>query len=184
MAMDPHPMWYYNADGKWSQINGVIDWVIGTPLVGRGYYRDKPAPIPGAGAVVGGDNGGTLAALAATVVGGVTPTVVTTTVGSNKLLTLSAASTAEEDDDYTHEPLRYVFSPEPYLFVKTSVAGAPPLPTDTTFSTDRPLVPSLADLESGGTFEIITGDCILPWVAGVSRFVNTPPQDWTVFTGE
>ncbi len=178
MSMTAHPVWFKDDQGKWSQINGVTDWVIVTPLVARGTYRDKPPAIPGAAAVIGGDNGGTLAVSAAQIIGGVTPVVVSTTVGSNHLLTLSAASTLAQDDDFLHTALRYTIGPEPIILFKTSVTGSPALPDATTYPTERPDVPPT----TGGKFPIITGDCVFPWTKNCG-LTNTPPQGWTVFTG-
>jgi hypothetical protein len=88
----------------------------------------------------------------------------------------------EEDDDYTHEPLRYVFGPEPVIFFKTAVTGSPDSPDASSFSTDRPAVPTVAALSSGGFFPIFAGDCFFPWTENCG-VTNTPPQGWEVFTG-
>lgn len=182
MSMTAHPVWFKDIEGKWSQINGVIDIVIATPLVGRGTYRDKPPVTPASAAQVVGDLGSTPGSNQ--VQGGVTPVAASTVVtGSVYQNTLISPSSIVEDDDYTHEPLRYVFGPEPMIFFKTSVAGSPALPDDTTYSTDRPDVPALGSLTSGGTFTVITGDCFFGWDYKRCGVSNAPPQGWVVFTG-
>jgi hypothetical protein len=186
--MTAHPVWFKDDSGKWSQINGVTDVVVASPLVARGTTRDKPPVIAGGAAVtiaVPGDIDGTGVvegiSASAQISGGVSPTVDTSDLASGAI-SATGASSVEQDDDYTHEPLRYVFGPEPVVFFKTSVAGSPNLPDDTTFSTDRPPVPTKADLNSGGFFPVFEGDCFFPWTKNCG-VTNTPPQGWTVFTG-
>jgi hypothetical protein len=181
MSMTAHPVWFKDDSGEWSQINNVIGIVVATPLVARGTYRDKPPVTPaaagGAAALETGPSD-----VAMQIVGGVTPTVTLTegSVGGFVTVETSAPSSIAEDDDYTHEPLRYVFGPEPVIFFRTADAESPALPDATTFSTDRPAVPTLADLASGGAFPIFEGDCFFPWTknCGVR---NTPPYGQTVF---
>jgi hypothetical protein len=188
MSMTSHPVWFKDDSGKWSQINGVIEIVVATPLVARGTYRDKPPPLPAAGGgVITAKDTSTDTALepaSMQIIGGVTPTVSTTVDAGldSALVTVSSPSSLEEDDDCTHEPLRDVFGPEPVIFFKTAVTGSPDSPDASSFSTDRPAVPTVAALSSGGFFPIFAGDCFFPWTENCG-VTNTPPQGWEVFTG-
>ncbi len=184
--MTAHPVWFKDNAGKWSQINGVTDIVVATPLVGRGTYRNSPpvTPAAGGGAIVAVADGSTIPTVAMQIAGGVTPTV-TPVIGSPLVaayVTVSSPSSIENDDDYNGEVLHYVFGPEPMIFFKTSVTGSPSSPDASTFPTDRPDVPTKDDLTSGGHFPVITGDCFFPWTKNCG-VTNTPPQGWVVFTG-
>lgn len=182
MAMTAHSVWFKDDSGKWSQINNVTDWVIATPLVARGTYRDKPPPVPGAGGLAGAAGSGGVALMVDQpyVSGGVTPTVVETSpsVGTDKLLSIISPSSIAQDDDFLHTALRYVMGPEPIILFKTSVTGSPTLPTASSVSTERPAVPPA----TGGFFPIITGDCVFPWTKNCG-LTNCPPQGWVVYTG-
>jgi hypothetical protein len=182
MSMTAHPVWFKDDSGEWSQINNVIDIVVATPLVARGNYRDNPpvTPAAGGGAITASDGTNAMEA-SMQIIGGVTPTVTqAATALDDAYVTVSSPSSILQDDNYTHEPLRYVFGPEPIIFFRTADAGSPTLPDDTTFSTDRPLVPAIADLSSGGFFTVFEGDCFFPWTknCGVR---NTPPYGQTVY---
>lgn len=182
--MTAHPVWFKDDSGKWSQINGVTDWVIVTPLVARGTYRNTPPAMPAAAAGAVFNPSSTEGTTSAQIAGGVAPTVTPILAGSDTIgFTISADSSISKDDNFLQEVLRYAIGPEPIILFKTSVTGSPALPDATTYSTDRPAVPSVADgLTSGGKFGIITGDCVFPWTKNCG-LTNTPPQGWVVFTG-
>jgi hypothetical protein len=184
MSMTAHPVWFKDMDGEWSQINNVIGIVIASPLIARGTYRDNPPVTPAAGGgAVGGTDGTTSAEASMQITGGVTPTVTqNATSGIEEVhVTVSSPSSIAQDDGYLHEPLRYVFGPEPIIFFRTADAESPVLPDATTFSTDRPAVPALADLASGGHFTVFEGDCFFGWDYKRCGVRNTPPYGQTVY---
>jgi hypothetical protein len=156
--------WFRDSNGKVSQINNVVEITFGSPLIANGYYRDKP-PIVVGGASISGE--GVSRAVAASVAGGVDPDVAITSVTNT--VSAKGASSVLQDDDFTHVDLRFIWSPVPLVFFRTTDDLIIANPDGTSFPIARPVT----------NFEVFNVDCVFGWGEDCEIW-NVPPPGWSV----
>ena len=151
--------YFRDSNGRISQINGVTQITVATPLVAQGFYRDSPPVVVGGASSTGG------AGQIVSVAGGSSQTVANP--AGTVPLNIVAPSSVLQDDAFTHTDLRFIWFPIPLIFFKTTNAITSANPDDTTFSKTRPI----------GNFDTFDVDCMF-WMNEDCAVFNSPPQGW------